>query len=30
MKKACAVSKKHIISEELGYHSNEADNVAII
>ena len=27
MKRVCAVSKKHIISEELGYYSN--DSVAI-
>ena len=30
MKTVCAVSKKHIISEELGYYSNKADSVAII
>ena len=30
MKRVCAVSKIHIISEELGYYSNEADSVAIV
>ena len=30
MKRACAISKKHIIPEELGHYSNEADSVAIV
>ena len=30
MKRVCAVSRKHIINEELGHYSNEADSNAIV